>query len=276
MAQEILKKTELPYGGEETITKEVIGDYTYVSTTVKIPNLHVDIIKDRINAIDSHISIKIEDENLFNQIRFLHPNSMPKTKRLELLGEIYDTNYELFESGITESLIDDLEWWILDEPFYFMKDGVSIDGVTFFRKYENPNAFTAIIEYINPEFYNKFGAFVRVYTCAAREYSGLVLLHSLKSMITEKKEKASTFTYIATDDSGFYKIGKSTSPENRLKTFRTGNPTIHFVCIIPHNVERILHTKYESYRVNGEWFNLPKEEVEAIAKEFDVKLNFNK
>lgn len=75
------------------------------------------------------------------------------------------------------------------------------------------------------------------------------------------------YVYLISDANSYsYKIGISNNPEKRLKTLQTGNEKslkiIHKVlCENYNNVETALHNKYNFLRVNGEWFELTKEDV---------------
>ena len=70
---------------------------------------------------------------------------------------------------------------------------------------------------------------------------------------------------------GKVKIGKSDSPQARLKTLQTGNPNkleIHGVvpCDNAFGLETTLHNKYNSRRLNGEWFTMNKDEIDECIK----------
>jgi hypothetical protein len=61
---------------------------------------------------------------------------------------------------------------------------------------------------------------------------------------------------------GVYKIGVATDVRSRFASLQTGNPyKLELVdCFQFPNaefVERVLHQKYDHYRMLGEWFNLP-------------------
>jgi hypothetical protein len=67
---------------------------------------------------------------------------------------------------------------------------------------------------------------------------------------------------------GLYKIGKSVSPEGRLKhlTLMPFNMKLaHIIkCQNPSVVESKLHNFFRSCRVNGEWFALSSEQAQMI------------
>ncbi len=71
--------------------------------------------------------------------------------------------------------------------------------------------------------------------------------------------------YLLQSDNGHYKIGVSKNPMKRLKQLQTGNSDkIRLISFYETEnaflLERSLKNRYNIYRVNGEWFNLPLEE----------------
>lgn len=75
---------------------------------------------------------------------------------------------------------------------------------------------------------------------------------------------------------GLHKIGKTLSPEKRVRQIAAGLPfAIETLCILEaadrHQLERALHVKYAHKRVNGEWFDLDPEDVSFIRAVAEVK-----
>ena len=73
------------------------------------------------------------------------------------------------------------------------------------------------------------------------------------------------YTYLMKSSYG-YKIGKSKNPENRLKIFLTGTPDMRIIAYGKGNRESILHDKYRSKRLKGEYFKLNRKDVENIIR----------
>lgn len=72
-----------------------------------------------------------------------------------------------------------------------------------------------------------------------------------------------------TEISGYYKIGKTKQPFERMKAFGVQLPfaveLIHVIkCHSADEVERRLHRQFASKRQRGEWFSLNDEDVAAI------------
>jgi hypothetical protein len=75
-------------------------------------------------------------------------------------------------------------------------------------------------------------------------------------------------TYLMTDASNLVKIGKALCPNTRLSTFKVGNPTIQIIAILDKNIESLLHNKYSSSRVTGEWFKLSDDDILDIMNDY--------
>lgn len=75
------------------------------------------------------------------------------------------------------------------------------------------------------------------------------------------------FVYLAVNKrNGFYKIGWSSKPSFREKTLQAEEPEIEFVITAPGTklMEAVLRQKYSSFRVRGEWFDLPEPDYCAV------------
>lgn len=77
------------------------------------------------------------------------------------------------------------------------------------------------------------------------------------------------YVYLAKMDTGHHKIGYSVKPFERIKHFDTQMPVsvelaYKFPTDNPVMAEKMLHRRYDEYRVNGEWFELPKEALQEI------------
>ena len=88
-----------------------------------------------------------------------------------------------------------------------------------------------------------------------------------KKILDDKKGQKRTVnnqhTYLIYDGT-YYKIGKSVSPDRRIKEIRSHNPQAELIHTIPADVETELHRKYSECRVENEWYNLQSEQVSEI------------
>lgn len=79
-------------------------------------------------------------------------------------------------------------------------------------------------------------------------------------------------TYIMIDTANnFYKIGKSINPEIREKTLQSEKPTIEIYLVCSDDIEKILHLKYKSKRVRGEWFSLTQDDLINLVLEHNFE-----
>lgn len=77
------------------------------------------------------------------------------------------------------------------------------------------------------------------------------------------------YVYLIQSPTGAYKIGRTKDPSNRMKTFTVKLPfEVDYVCVIEtadmYTLEGDLHLRFNSKRVNGEWFRLEPQDVEHI------------
>lgn len=77
------------------------------------------------------------------------------------------------------------------------------------------------------------------------------------------------FVYLVKSPNGAYKIGRTKNPQSRAKTFGVLLPfEIEFLCLIKtkdmRQLEKELHERFATKRLNGEWFELSDEDVEYI------------
>lgn len=91
---------------------------------------------------------------------------------------------------------------------------------------------------------------------------------------TKKKKSVQVYIIEMADENlkyPLYKIGISNAPGRRLQSLNTASPfelkLIHkFVAEPAEDAEANLHLKYQKYRMKGEWFKLPSDEVIALKK----------
>lgn len=74
------------------------------------------------------------------------------------------------------------------------------------------------------------------------------------------------YTYVMSDNSGLYKIGRSSDPKDRLKQLSIGNPSLFLCFYIEGNHEKELHDKFSNKHVKGEWYHLNKSDLKWINK----------
>lgn len=62
-------------------------------------------------------------------------------------------------------------------------------------------------------------------------------------------------------NTGYYKIGRSNSPNFRERKLQSEKPTIEMICTCDKNIETELHQIFDCKRILGEWFDLSNEDV---------------
>lgn len=90
--------------------------------------------------------------------------------------------------------------------------------------------------------------------------------------ISEETEDSSCYVYLMKDTSnGYYKIGISKDPVYRERTLQSEKPTIELVKKKlftsrknSKEVEKLLHQKFLSHNVRGEWFSLDEKDVTLL------------
>lgn len=73
--------------------------------------------------------------------------------------------------------------------------------------------------------------------------------------------------YLARRQDGRVKIGyTSGDPSHRLRSLKTGAGALELLGTMPGDtkLERALHDRYSSYRVEGEWFDLSQDHIEEV------------
>lgn len=80
-------------------------------------------------------------------------------------------------------------------------------------------------------------------------------------------------TYLILDGiSGYVKIGRAANPERRRKSLQTGTAIpLELLGVYDGDLENELHKEYKRYRVLGEWFSIPTNELASLrSRKFNV------
>jgi hypothetical protein len=93
--------------------------------------------------------------------------------------------------------------------------------------------------------------------------------HVAQPPIPKKSRQRAGFVYVLRGTDSHYKIGLTSDPISRLKTFTVKLPfKVSYELVIPTEdmagLEKELHTRFESKRVEGEWFALTDQDVNDI------------
>lgn len=123
-----------------------------------------------------------------------------------------------------------------------------------------------VTEYLTKEYAEEYikSAKLILLTSFDKSPSGYSFLLDFLELKKHISYKPILRTYIATDNTGLYKIGKSENPEKRIEQLACGNPTINLCFTINADIENELHQRFAKKRKHGEWFKLSKEDIESI------------
>lgn len=88
---------------------------------------------------------------------------------------------------------------------------------------------------------------------------------------TRQPRTRSGYVYLLQSDNGYWKIGRTANPDDRLRTFNVKLPfKVSYKRLIKasdmYELEARLHTTYARCRVDGEWFRLTDADVNAICE----------
>lgn len=79
-------------------------------------------------------------------------------------------------------------------------------------------------------------------------------------------------TYLMIDEaSGAIKIGRAYDPNIRERTLAAQIPRIKLLAVCSNDIERMLHEKFKTKRMRGEWFNLTHKDIKSIIKDYGFK-----
>lgn len=107
-----------------------------------------------------------------------------------------------------------------------------------------------------------------IYTHERNKMSFLMDLMKLKSYPVINKKFS---TYIGTDSSGLYKIGKATDILRRQNQLQVGNHYFNIILILHKDIELDLQIKYENKNKGGEWFSLTADDILDLIKIYGFK-----
>ncbi|WLW38125.1 hypothetical protein [Halorubrum tailed virus BLv36] len=90
---------------------------------------------------------------------------------------------------------------------------------------------------------------------------------------TNPTPKPKEYVYLIHSNAGHTKIGISMQPQQRKRSLQTGSA--HDLELLatrqsqnPAELEKSLHDKYEKHHVRGEWFDIPKDKLNALVQRF--------
>jgi|DEB0MinimDraft_10_1074344.scaffolds.fasta_scaffold14067_4 hypothetical protein len=157
------------------------------------------------------------------------------------------------------------------------KDGVKIYGMLaelFFQAYYRYN----VDNYKNKNDYINWGQFLTEITMIHLRKKNMEKLIWKQYYDYTENNTIPFYVYVMHDTSNnLYKIGKAVNPHERLNNFKTANASIELLSYYPGFMadEKIIHLKFDKYRIDREWFKLKQKHLNQIDKYFKSKPYYN-
>lgn len=107
------------------------------------------------------------------------------------------------------------------------------------------------------------------YECVMDDNETILKIFNIDGTLNYKTEKGNEFTYFIQDKpKNLIKIGKTGNIQKRYNTFRTANPDIEILLIIPKDeYEKYYHDRFKKYNHDLEWYFLVNEIKEFLKHE---------
>lgn len=265
----------------EISTDKSLGSINVVySFSEKEVNLYSKVAEN-INKEASCILLEKNEENekLFDFVQSVFHSSIPRDKICKFIMEI-DTVRDLFlkenDFDSTVSTIDLLDCFIYTPLSIGVNEGNLFKeekSIYLWRDKEPEWMMGSVIDLIPNKYVEYFTSMSYICMLLSKDcVLGSVLFQSFKSIKDmDKKRKDKVYTYIMTDDTGLYKIGKSISPMLREQSLAIGNHTLRLCFYIEGNHEKELHDKFATKHMKGEWYHLNKSDLKYIRNYNKIK-----
>lgn len=181
-----------------------------------------------------------------------------KLKEYGILDD--NINIDIDEFGFPNCNLDEYCPFIANS-IILVKDNKEIDCL-YYYPFIDTYMVDFAINMVKDKYRNQILAPICLCSLSSKQLRGDFIINVLKDL--KPKVLKEDYTYIMSDSSGMYKIGKSFDPKCRLDNLGIGNPTIKLDFIIKGNIENKLHKLFKNKRVKGEWFRLDKLDLEII------------
>lgn len=238
-------------------------------------------VADNINKEASCILLEKNEENekFFDFMQSVFHSSIPRNKICEFIMEI-DAVRDLFlkESDFdsTISTMDLLDCFIYTPLSIGINEGSLFKeekSIYLWRDKDSEWLIGNILDFIPCKFKEDFISIFFITKLAGSYHPfGSRLYYSIsniKKRINMPQKKI--YTYVMTDDTGMYKIGKSISPMLREQNLAIGNHTLRLCFYIEGNHEKELHDKFATKHMKGEWYHLNNSDLKYIRNYNKIK-----
>lgn len=119
---------------------------------------------------------------------------------------------------------------------------------------------------------HQFKVAIKLFGHATKLQKHIEFVEQLRRNMEKRKQPRAArpgYVYLLQSPTGAYKIGCTSDPDNRAKTFGVKLPfEVDFIVLLKASdmpsLEGRLHRQFEAKRINGEWFALDPADVEYI------------
>lgn len=203
------------------------------------------------------------DKKVFDSLKKLFANNPTQEEWNNIYGEIEN---KLTELGKNKNMTSELMELLLKPIICLVDNENLIDAIYVYPHKDIDWYINNFLDYFDKEFVKKMRMLILLKkNIVGKRFSMEDLLSIFLNM--EKpdiNEKEKIKTYIMSDATGLFKIGRSTDIQRRLLTLKIGNPTIRLKFYINGDFEKELHNKFTSKHIIGEWFALSDEDLNYI------------
>ena len=270
-----LKEFSLMYGDEKT---ELTAS-GFVSTTSVTKAWSDLIVKTCASYLGCEKHYETKDEETFSIVCNFwkrYDNIITDGECWELSNLLVDKISELEDSGLINlngdrigEISSEIAFSLMTQIFSLKDDrGNVIDGFGISKPNIENIVESSITKMATSKYNTDFVFGHCLLICMTPAYRSSSDFSKLKAIIqcmrTKPDEEVKNSTYLATDSTGFVKIGRSSDFIEREQTLKIGNPTFNMLAVIGSDIETSLHKQYKSKNVTGEWFSLSIDDIRSI------------
>lgn len=218
--------------------------------------------------------IDLSERELFDNLKEICCDFPGQKEWISLYLKVEDKINTLKSSNLPINVTDVADFMdvFLQPVSYLVEGNMLVDAIYRYSKKDIDWYIDSFLDYTDGELYNffKFKIFL-MKSMLGNMFSTKDILSALLNFnIVEYKEKGKIKTYIMSDISGLYKIGRSRDLDRRYMELKIGNPSIKIEFAFEGDYEKELHEKYGVKNRGGEWFALTEKDLEEIKRIYYV------
>ncbi len=263
-----------------------VGEKTEISVVFSTPTIDIPYIRYANDKFinDNAGNAETRDKFQFERLKSIFKNThFTQNDFFEKSEKLYSNLFRLKNDGILKDDIDisfDKDGHILGYPYLsdiFMSCSISYmegknkqcDGLFFYPIITDWHI-ESTLELVKDEYKDDLIRTLPFSKLLIGEIRCNILMDSISEL--KLHDNKVRYTYVMSDISGYYKIGRSFYPEYRKSQLSCGNPTIKLEFFINGDREHELQKHFENKRVNGEWFALDKKDLKYIKNYNNIRI----